>query len=92
MGVWQQGSRRRMLLGITRTFGHEQDVIKQVVGLWGGLQQRHQHCCLPQVAEVPQGACDLKGGAAVQSCADLIQKQGFLGPYQQLPCKPKVDR
>ena len=28
------------------TFAKQEDVIKQIVHLWGGLQQRHQHCPL----------------------------------------------
>ena len=28
------------------TFAEQEDVIKEVVHLWGGLQQRHQHCPL----------------------------------------------
>ena len=68
------------------TFRHEEHIIKEVVGLRGGLKKSHQHCGLSQVAEVPQSACDLEGGAAVQPCADFIQKQRFLGTYQQLSC------
>ncbi len=67
------------------TFRHEQDVIKEVVGLRRGLQQSHKHGGLAQVAEVTQGASYLEGGAAVQACADLIQKQSFLWTHQQLP-------
>ncbi len=54
------------------TFRHEQDVIKEVVGLRRGLQQGHKHGGLAQVAEVTQGASDLEGGAAIQACADFI--------------------
>ncbi len=67
------------------TFRQEHDVIEEVVGLWGGLQQGHKHGGGPQVAELPQGSSDLEGGAAVQAGADLIQEQGLLGTHQQLP-------
>ncbi len=66
------------------TFRQEHDVIKEVVGLRGGLQQGYKHGGGPQVAELPQGASDLEGGAAVQASADLIQEQGLLGTHQQL--------
>lgn len=67
------------------TFRHEQDVIKEVVGLRRGLQKGNQHGGLAQMAEVTQGASDLECGAAVQACADLIQEQGLLWTHQQLP-------
>ncbi len=64
------------------TFRQEHDVIEKVVGLGGGLQQCHKHGGGPQVAELPQGASDLEGGAAVQAGANLIQEQGLLGTHQ----------
>ena len=68
------------------TFRQEHDVIKEVVGLRGGLQQGYEHGSVPQVAELTQGASDLESGAAVQPCADLIQEQSLLGAHQQLAC------
>ena len=63
------------------TFRQQHDVVKEVVGLWGGLQQGHQHGGSPQVAELPQGASNLEGGAAVQASADLVQEQRLLGTH-----------
>ena len=77
--IWSPYS---MEMAAMHTFRQEHDVIKQVVGLWGGLQQGHKHGGSPQVAELPQGASDLEGGAAVQAGADLVQEQGLLGTHQ----------
>ena len=47
------------------TFRHEEHIVKEVVGLRGGLKKSHQHGGLSEMAEVPQSARDLEGGAAV---------------------------
>ena len=71
--------------GLVRlAFRQQHDVIKEVVGLRGGLQKSNNHSGLSKVSKVTQGAGDLEGGAAVKPCADLIQEQSLLGTHQEL--------
>lgn len=57
-----------------------------MVSLWCGLQQCNEEGVLPQMCEVLQGPDDLKGGAAVQPCANFIQEESLSWPHKQLPC------
>lgn len=54
------------------TFRQKHDVVKEMVGLGSGLQQRNQNGSLLDVGEVSKGAHDLEGGVAVQPRTDLI--------------------
>lgn len=59
------------------TFRQQKDVIKQVVHLWGRLQQADDNGCIAQMCKISQALDDLEGGAAVQAGADFIHEEDF---------------
>ena len=63
---------------------HQHDIIKEVVGLRGRLQQGHQQGALQNVAEIGQALSDEEGGGAVQACADFIHEQHLLASNDDL--------
>ena len=63
---------------------HQHDIIEEVVGLRGRLQQGYQQSALQDVAEVGEALGDEEGGCAVQACADLIHEQHLLAPHNDL--------
>ena len=52
----------------TGTFADEPDIVKQVKGFGGRLQQCDQRRVLLEARHVPQELCDCKGGGAVKAC------------------------
>ena len=68
------------------TFCHQQDVIKEVVGLWSRLQQRDHGGVVESVRLIPEELDNGVGGAAVQAGADLVHEEDLLGPHHHLTC------
>ncbi len=64
--------------------GHQHDIVKEVVGLRGRLQQGHQQSALQDVAEVGEALGDEESGCAVQACADFIHEQHLLASNNDL--------
>ena len=62
----------------------QHDIIKQVVGLRGWLQQGHQQSALHDVAEVGEALGDEKGSGTVQACADFVHEQRLLASHHDL--------
>ena len=69
------------------TFCQQQDVVKEVVGLWGGLQQGDHGGVVESVRLIPQELDDGIGGAAVQTCADFIHEEDCLGANHHFTCE-----
>lgn len=68
------------------TFSDEQDVVKEVIGLWGWLQQRNGRGVLEGVRGIAKVLNDGKGGGGVQAGGDLIHEQHPLGAHNHLAC------
>ena len=67
--------------------GEHHDVIKQVVCLWGWLQQGHQQGGVQEVAEVGEALGDEEGGGAVQAGADFVHEQHFFAAHDDFTCQ-----
>lgn len=68
------------------TFCHQQDVIKQVVGLGSRLQQRDHGGVVESVRLIPQELDYGVGGTAVQAGADLVHEEDLLGAHHHFTC------
>lgn len=68
------------------TFCQQQDVIKQIIGLWSRLQQGDHGGVVESVCLVPEELDNGIGGAAVQACADLVHEEDCLGTNHHFTC------